>query len=207
MRRTRTVAFVALVAILGALALGPLASAQDIPPSWTPPEITKTSSACGDPGDPVTYTIVVINPTANDDGSPNQATWYNVRMIDEVPADLRIDAVALNPPTIGTITVTGNTVVVDGGITLAPGQGFSVYIEATVLTYPPPQLIENEACVEYTDDTGAPQGPICQEEPTVLVPCTEIVPEASTLILLGTAATGLAGYVGVQIRARRRNRS
>ena len=31
-----------------------------------------------------------------------------------------------------------------------------------------------------------------------------VVPEASTLLLLGSAATGLAGYVGLQIRARRR---
>ena len=30
------------------------------------------------------------------------------------------------------------------------------------------------------------------------------VPEASTLVLLGSAATTLAGYVGLQIRARRR---
>lgn len=30
------------------------------------------------------------------------------------------------------------------------------------------------------------------------------VPEASTLLLLGSAATGLAGYIGLQIRARRR---
>lgn len=30
-----------------------------------------------------------------------------------------------------------------------------------------------------------------------------VVPEASTLVLLGASATGLAAYVGLQIRARR----
>lgn len=41
--------------------------------------------------------------------------------------------------------------------------------------------------------------PIC--EPPEPPP---FVPEASTLILFGGAATGLASYIGLQIRARRR---
>jgi hypothetical protein len=41
------------------------------------------------------------------------------------------------------------------------------------------------------------------EEPPPAAP-PPVVPEASTLILLGGAATSLAGYVGLQIRARRR---
>ena len=38
-------------------------------------------------------------------------------------------------------------------------------------------------------------------QPPVQVP---VVPEASTLLLLGGSATGLAAYVALQIRARRR---
>jgi hypothetical protein len=45
-----------------------------------------------------------------------------------------------------------------------------------------------------------------QEEPTV--PTIEptpppVIPEASSLVLFGSAATGVAAYVGLQIRARR----
>jgi hypothetical protein len=46
------------------------------------------------------------------------------------------------------------------------------------------------------------------DTPTPTVPVTPppppVIPEASTLILLGGSATGLAAYVGLQIRARRR---
>lgn len=41
--------------------------------------------------------------------------------------------------------------------------------------------------------------PIPTDEPTA----PPVVPEASTLLLLGGSATGLAAYVGLQIRARR----
>ena len=42
------------------------------------------------------------------------------------------------------------------------------------------------------------------EEPPPPPAETPFVPEASTLILLGSAASGLAGYAGLQWRARRR---
>jgi hypothetical protein len=51
------------------------------------------------------------------------------------------------------------------------------------------------------DDPGQqPPG----DAPPVPDPETPFVPEASTFLLLGSAASGLAGYVGLQIRARRR---
>jgi hypothetical protein len=50
---------------------------------------------------------------------------------------------------------------------------------------------------EVVTQAAPPASPGQQEPPPV-------VPEASTLLLLGSAATGLAGYVGLQIRARRR---
>ncbi|MGD8463922.1 MAG: SdrD B-like domain-containing protein [Anaerolineae bacterium] len=53
-------------------------------------------------------------------------------------------------------------------------------------------------------DAGNPDSPDNDfgfQEPTVPPP---VVPEASTLILLGGATTTLAGYIGLQLRARRR---
>jgi hypothetical protein len=40
--------------------------------------------------------------------------------------------------------------------------------------------------------------------PTPTVPPAPVVPEASSLILLGSSAAGLAAYVGLQVRSRRR---
>jgi hypothetical protein len=58
-------------------------------------------------------------------------------------------------------------------------------------------------CV-FADDS-VPAGITDTPEPTKPPPVTPpVVPEASTLVLLGGSATGLAAYVGLQIRARRR---
>jgi fimbrial isopeptide formation D2 family protein len=196
-----------LVMLALLIAVGGTAAAQDQPPTFLPPQITKFGETCGDVGDRVTYTIVVTNPSHNSDGTPNQATWYNVRVIDNFDPNLRIEGATVAPAGVGTVTVTGNTLVVDGGITLAPGDVITITVVTTVLGYPSSNILENTACVEYTDATGAPQGEICTDRPVVIQPCTPVVPEASTLILLGTAATGLASYAGLQIRARRRSRS
>jgi hypothetical protein len=115
--------------------------------------------------------------------------------------------------TLGTVSIdyATNTVTVNGGITLAPQESFAVTIVVRLVGTIPPggTVIINTAYVEYTDPDGQSWGPIPAEEPVRLpAPCGEVVvPEASTLILLGSAATGLAGYVGLQIRARRRKRS
>lgn len=54
-------------------------------------------------------------------------------------------------------------------------------------------------------DDGAPLGITDTPTPTSTIPpVTAVVPEASTLVLLGGSVTGLATYVGLQIRARRR---
>lgn len=51
------------------------------------------------------------------------------------------------------------------------------------------------------DNPDSPDNDFGFQEPTVPPP---VVPEASTLILLGGATTTLAGYIGLQLRARRR---
>jgi uncharacterized repeat protein (TIGR01451 family) len=207
MRSIRLQSFTLVLAIL--LVVAPTVAAQvdptATPPTWVPPVVVKSADVpCCDPGTVVTFTIVVTNP-----GTPPAATWYNVRVTD--PIDPIFEIVSATT-TLGTATIdsASNTVIVDGGITLAPQQSFAITIVVRVVGTIPPggTVIINTAYVEYDDPDGQSWGPIYAEEPVRLpAPCGEVViPEASTLILLGSAATGLAGYVGLQIRARRRNR-
>jgi hypothetical protein len=64
--------------------------------------------------------------------------------------------------------------------------------------------------VRYVVDFEQYAKTLCKKFKVVVPPEPEpeaappFVPEASTLLLLGSAASGLAGYVGLQIRARRR---
>lgn len=55
-------------------------------------------------------------------------------------------------------------------------------------------------------DDGALLGITDTPTPTTVTPPpdTPVVPEASSLVLLGSSVAGLATYVGLQIRARRR---
>ena len=85
------------------------------------------------------------------------------------------------------------------------------------MTAPWREFVRNEdykgaypATLEYTDDEGNPQPPIDVDDPVEIIIEEEVppvIPEASTLILLGSAATGLVGYASLQIRARRRKGS
>jgi uncharacterized repeat protein (TIGR01451 family) len=206
MRSIRLQSFMLVLAIL--LVAAPMVAAQatPTPDTWEPPVVVKSADVpCCDPGEQVTFTIVVTNP-----GTPPAATWYNVRVTD--PIDPIFEIISATT-TMGTATIdnTTNTVIVDGGITLAPQQSFVITIVVRLVGTIPPggTVIINTAYVEYTDPDGQSWGPISADEPVRLpAPCGEpVIPEASTLILLGSAATGLAGYVGLQIRARRRNRS
>jgi len=56
--------------------------------------------------------------------------------------------------------------------------------------------------VRLVEDFDAYAATICGKFGVILQPSA--IPEASTLILLGSAASGLAGYIGLQLRARRR---
>lgn len=192
-------------ALIMLLVLAPVAVAQQptpTPPTWIPPDVIKDADrAAYVIGDPVVFTITVWNP-----GLPSvpEATWYNVRVTDIIDPALRIDSAS---STMGTATINNatNTVVVNGGITLPPQASFTITINCTVIGGVG-QVIINDATVEYVADDGSPQPPIDTEVPVEIIIEQEvpIIPEASTLILFGGAATGLAGYVGLQIRARRR---
>jgi len=198
MRNHKVVLSLALVALLLLVAL-PVALAQEpTPPTWVPPAIFKSANTHKiKVGDPVTFTIVVHN--------NNQATWYNVRVTDNVDPALRIDTAS---STRGTVTISGQRVVVDGGITLAPSEQFVITINCTLIgPVELGQILINIATLEYSDENGDPQEPVDVDEPVELIVEEEVppvIPEASTLLLLGSAVTGLAGYVGLQIRARRR---
>jgi hypothetical protein len=54
-------------------------------------------------------------------------------------------------------------------------------------------------------DAGAPVGITETPTPPNGNGPPPVIPEASTLLLLGGSATGLAAYVGLQIRARRKS--
>lgn len=206
MKHNKKIILVLALAVTLLLVAVPVAMAQEpTPPTWVPPEIYKRANETRLAlGDSVTFTIIVRNP-----GDPaTDASWYNLIVTDQVDPRLRIDGATT---TRGTVTISGQTVIVDGGITLAPGEQFVITIDCTLIgPVEEGDVLINTARLEYTDEEDNPQPPIDVDEPVEIIIEEEIppvIPEASTLILLGSAASGLAGYVGLQIRARRRRGS
>lgn len=201
MRKKTLIAMV--LAVMLVMALAPLALAQDPTPStWKPPTLTKAASPTELAlGDEVVFTFVVVNP-----GAPGvDATWYNLRLTDVLDAALAIDNVTT---TMGTVNITGQTVVINGGITLAPGEYFEAKIYCTLVgPVPASGVLVNSATLEYTNGVVEPQPPVTVETEVKIKETPPVIPEASTLLLLGSAASGMAGYVGLQIRARRRKES
>ena len=65
-----------------------------------------------------------------------------------------------------------------------------------------PAMANQNVPAGFTDTPTPTEEPEPTVEPT---PPPAVVPEASTLVLLGSSAAGLAAYVGLQIRARRRS--
>jgi len=138
------------------------------------------------------------------------AAWTDVQIVDEIDPPLQIDDVTLDvnglPPLpgfwawdydddSGRLTVSIPSVPAGAFITIT--------IYATVPDTIPGNIpITNVAC-EYIQDKRVM---CCGERVYVKVrPCVEeFVPEAGSLLLLGSGLAGLAGYAGMRWRARRR---
>lgn len=131
-------------------------------------------------------------------------TLYNVQVTDILDPVFRIDSVSSGA---GSVTINGQEVVVNGGITLGLLGNFAITINCTIVDGAGQEVI-NDARLDYTNADGTPQPPYRVQDPVVITieEAAPVVPEASTLILLGGAVAGLAGFVGLQIKARRRDR-
>ena len=188
------------------LAPSQLASAH--PPSWRPTTAIIVDQDVIAVGECVRYTVTVTNPSPSEEASsplPGGATWYN--MILTAPIDPALSTKAANS-TMGTAEFVGQSAVANGGIDLAPLEFFLVHIDCCSVGIAPKTTV-TDAYFEYENERGEAQDPIQTTEPAVVKIIAEsapFVPEASTLILMASAATGLTGYIGMQIRARRRRR-
>jgi hypothetical protein len=151
----------ALVAMVLAAAVQPKmvmpASAQ--PPTLLPPPIYKMADKGGATvGDPVRFTIVVVN--APDEEDP--PTWYQVQVSDEIHPALRIDNVAVTPPA-DQMAVEDNRVVV-WVASLGFEASFVVTIDCTLLeSVALGDVIQNQARLEYRDEDGQTREPIDSE--------------------------------------------
>jgi hypothetical protein len=188
--------------LLALLVAVPVAAAQ-VPPSMQPPGVVKFSDrdlCCFD--EPVLFTITVASPPGPPDGQ-NLATWYDVRVTDVIDPDFEIVNVEVTPPA-DDVNVSGNTVVVMVN-SLAPGEFFAVRITVRLTSGADPGgVVLNQATVQFKDEQGVEQEVQVSDVVEVNV-CEEVpfVPEASTLVLLGSAVSALAGYAGLQFRSRR----
>jgi fimbrial isopeptide formation D2 family protein len=116
-------------------------------------------------------------------------TWYNVVVTDDIDPYLRIDAVTTSQ---GTPNWAGQLVTVDVGNVTA-GTTVTINIRCTVRdTVPGGYEIVNTAVlvVERPELVYRPSKTVEVEE--------EFVPEAGSLLLLGSGLMGLAGYAGMR---------
>jgi fimbrial isopeptide formation D2 family protein len=116
-------------------------------------------------------------------------TWYNVVVTDDIDPYLRIDAVTTSQ---GTPSWAGQLVTVDVGNVTA-GTTVTINIQCTVRdTVPGGYEIVNTAVlvVEDPELVYRPSRTVEVEE--------EFVPEAGSLLLLGSGLMGLAGYAGMR---------
>ena len=198
-------ALMGLALTLAVLLVVPLVSFAQ-PPSWRPTTVIIADKDVITVGESVRFTVTVANPSPAGEAAsplPAGATWYSIILTVPIDPALSIKAAS---STMGTAEIVGRSVVVDGGIDLAPLGFFVVTIDCrSVGTAPKTTVIDGY--VEHENEQGEAQDPIQTTEPAVvrIVPESQpFVPEASTLILMRSAATWLTGYVGMQIRARRR---
>jgi hypothetical protein len=81
----------------------------------------------------------------------------------------------------------------------------ALLIMAVLLLAALPALAGDLAPAGITDTPTPTNTPTAPPGPTVEPTEPPVIPEASTLVLLGGSAASLAAYVGLQIRARRRS--
>jgi uncharacterized repeat protein (TIGR01451 family) len=123
----------------------PTVVAQITPPPGSPPVITKSvNPPFAQPGQAVTWTIVVSNPTSN--------PITNVRVVDTLPAQFEIQSV--NVPT-GAASVSGQVVTFTLG-SLAPGASVQITVNSVIRSSAQvPYVLENNACLTADQQPSA----------------------------------------------------
>ena len=155
----------------------------------TIPPVKSSDKAVVSPGDTLVFEILVANPASASD------TWTGAVVTDAVDSNLRIDNVTT---TQGTGGWAGQTVTVNIG-NIPPGTTVTIRIYVTVRdTAPTGYEVVNRA---YLSHSGYP--PRGSTPVTVMVE-ELFVPEAASLLLLGSGLAGVAGYAAMSWRARRR---
>ena len=120
--------------------------------------------------------------------------WYGVVVTDEMDPYLRIDGVSTSQ---GAASHAGQLVTVDVGHVTA-GSKVTIRITCTVRDAAPAGFrIDNTASVVVEDPS------LVFDPRSYIVVCGEFVPEASSLLLLASGLTGLAGYGSLRWARRR----
>lgn len=187
--RRRLLAFVAMGLVLAALlSLSPSAwatPAQTQPQQQSIPPVKTASETLVNAGDELVFRITF---------TAGPVTWYNVVVTDDIDPHLRIDSVTT---TQGTGSWAGQLVTVNVGDVTA-GTTVIIRIRCTVLdTVYEVAEIYNCALVEV-EDPGLNYR-TCAE----IHIAREFVPEAPSLLLLGSGLAGCAGYAALRWRSRR----
>lgn len=135
----------------------------------------------------------------------NGEPWTNVVITDNIDPRLRIDNVTIQcqpgPCPAGTaVTGPGVNPVVVTIPTLPQLTTVTITIECYIPWDCPVGTIVNVGIVTFTDSTGTWQ--YAPSASLTIAPC--FVPEAGSLLLLGSGLAGLAGYAGLRRRVRGR---
>jgi fimbrial isopeptide formation D2 family protein len=154
----RAWSLVATPAVCDAAAVSPVLSA-----------VKSVSGGQHNPGDPVTYTIVITNT-----GTGFQPDASGDEFTDTLPTQLTL--VGTPGANSGTITVTGtNPATVHWNGSLAPGASVTITIQATINTGTAGQTVSNSGTVNYdanrdlANDASAPTQPPTGTGPTTFV--------------------------------------
>jgi hypothetical protein len=206
-KRWRLLAFVALglvVALL--LSLSPVAWATPGQDALRQTVVGKDGEVC-DPleSDDVVFTFTFTN---------GEEDWTNVEFTDEMHPVLTVNNVSWEcerggvqvdcPDDTSWDSLPGETPVV---VTMGASPSYELPADTTVTitiecTCSEHGEIENIGTVEFTSTYGT----YTREArwTGVVDPCEEFVPEAGSLLLLGSGMAGVAGYAGMKWRGRKR---